>query len=229
MKRLTALLLALMLAISFTACKKRDTLKSEAPPSSPEASSVIEPSSQTPSSESEPEPEKQSQKYIDLLKGGSYYVDGTAIISVMGMKMESQMIIAVKGADSSISVTNDMTGIPITIRTLTIDGKSYTVNDSNKTYSEAEAAMSLGSFNTDFSSVEYSGEGTGDFDGEQLYFEEYSRGEDSVKLFFKDGRIAGLSLSVPDMEMGDVYIRINGLSENIPDHLVEMPIGYTLN
>lgn len=228
MKKLTALLLAMLLALSFTACKKRDALKEESSEPAPApAPAVIEPSSQQPSSEPEAEPEKLSQKYMDMLLGGTYYVDGTAIISVMGMKMESQMIIAVKGADSSISVTNDMTGFPITIRTITIDGKSYSVNDSDKSYSEAGSEMSLGSFNTDFSGVEYAGEGTGEFDGEELYYEEYTRGEDGVKLFFKDDKIAGLALVMPDMDMGEVHIRINGISENVPEHLVELPIGYT--
>lgn len=225
-KRLLVLLLAALLLFG---CSKRDLSGEKQPSEPPKQEQIME---ETSVSEPVSEPEKKepkeplSKKYAKMLQSQKYYIDCTAEIETEGMSFSNSMLIAVDGDNSSITVSSDLTGTLVTIRTLTLDGNIYMVNDTARSYMQIPPEQAANSFNTDFSDMEYIGEGSGDFCGEELYFEEYSKGDESIKLYFKDDNLTGLSRSIEDEEISEMTLKIAAISQNIPEKLITMPIGY---
>lgn len=230
MRKFIALIMA---AALLAGCSER-SLDKNPQSSEPEApvSSQIE-SSEPVSEESEaPQTEenkrlKLAESYSEILSSGKYYIDCTAVIEYEGMTLTNPMLIAVDGENSSISVSSDLSGTMQTIRTLTFDGEVYMVNDEQRSYMQLDSAQVSNSFNTDFSDMEHIGEGTEKFDGEEREFIEFDCGESVVKLFFADDRLIGMTRSLADDDVEQTVLKINGISQNIPDRLVAMPIGYT--
>lgn len=189
------------------------------PASQPEASGAADSSSQAAATVAE--------RYAEILRGGTYYIDCTAVIEMEGMQLENTMLIAVKGGNSSVSVSSDLSGALVTLRTLVYDGNVYQINDAQRSYTQIDPAQSANSFDTDFSALNYIGEGTGTFFGETLPCSEYERGEQTIRFFLNGNTLLGLTQSITDEQVGEIMLKINGLSANIPDRLVELPIGYS--
>ncbi|KAF5034582.1 hypothetical protein DSECCO2_594570 [anaerobic digester metagenome] len=232
MKRLKIILIFVILTVFLSACSKRNL---GSPPSA--ASSAV------PSSQSQPQPASQpeesgaadsssqaanvAERYADILRGGTYYIDCTAVSEMEGMQLENTMLIAVKGGNSSVSVSSDLSGALVALRTLVYDGNVYQINDAQRSYTQIDPAQSANSFDTDFSALNYVGEGTGTFFGETLPCSEYERGEQTIRFFLNGNTLLGLTQSITDEQVGEIMLKINGLSANIPDRIVELPIGYS--
>ena len=230
MRQRSVIILIALLIILFTACSKRDLgLSSSQPPASSGSQSQSGPE-ENPSSEdstSDPSPENTAEKYADILVGGTYYIDCVAVIEMDGMQLENPMLIAVQDGNSSISVSSDLSGALVTIRTLVFDGGVYRINDAQRSYTQIDPEQSANSFDTDFAGLQYVGEGTGRFLGETRPCSEYARGEQTIRFFLEDGTLVGLTQTVADEQVEEIMLRINGLSGNIPNKLVELPLGYT--
>lgn len=231
MKRIMALILV---ALLLAGCSERqlDTGKKKSEDKEEKVSSAPVESSKPKKEEKEPEPEenkslKLAKSYAELLTSGKYYIDCVAVIEYEGMTLENPMLIAVDGENSSISVSSDLTGTMKTIRTLTFDGAVYMVNDEQRSYMQIDESQAASSFNTVFDEMEHIGEGTGDFCGEEHEYIEFACGEDSVKLFFEKDALIGMTRSIEEGEVSQTALKINGISQNIPDRLVAMPLGYT--
>lgn len=230
MKKIIVLLTA---ALLLAGCSERNLEKKpQNSESGQSSSSQIE--SSEPVKEENSTPEKKENKtlklaesYAEMLSSGKYYIDCVAVIEYEGMTLTNPMLIAVEGENSSISVSSDLSGTMQTIRTLTVDGNVYMVNDEQRSYTQVDGAMSANSFNTDFAEMECVGEGREKFDGEELDFIEFACGEDSVKLFFADERLVGMTRSIAQGDVNETVLKINGISQNIPDRLTAMPLGYT--
>ncbi len=231
MRQLNVIILMALLIILSAACSKRDLgLSSAASPAEAGSQSQHQ-------SESESQPTQSSapasqaanaaEKYADILRNGTYYIDCTAVIEMEGMQLENPMLIAVRGDNSSISVSSDLSGALVTIRTLAFDGNVYRINDAQRSYTQIDPEQSANSFDTDFSELRYIGEGTGTFLGAARPCLEYARGEQTIRFFFDGGALVGLTQSIADEQVGEIMMKINGLSSNIPGKLVELPIGYT--
>ncbi len=230
MRQRSIIILIALLIILFTACSKRDLgLSSSQPPTSSSTQSQSGPQ-ENPSSEGstlDPSPENAAEKYADTLIGGTYYIDCIAVIEMDGMQLENPMLIAVKEGNSSISVSSDLSGAPVTIRTLVFDGEVYRINDAQRSYTQIDPEQSANSFDTDFAGLRYLGEGTARFLGETRPCSEYARGEQIIRFFLDNGTLVGLTQTVADEQVEQIMLKINGLSSNIPNRLVELPLGYT--
>lgn len=230
MKRKMLILLAI-LAIICAACSQRTLKTVKVSTESEERESQSEASSQSAPQESESEKpsaaQKLSQQYAKMLLEKKYYIDCTAVINMEGMTLENSMLIAVEGENSSISVSSDLSGTMKTMRTLTFEGNIYMVNDAQRTYMQIEASQSANSFNTDFSELQYEQNETADFCGEEKPCESYSCGEDTVRFFFENNALIGITRSIKDEQLNEMTLKVNGVSQNIPDRLVAMPLGYT--
>lgn len=233
MKQLKIIIPIAILIILFTACSKRN-LEISSSSASPAVQSSQD---QSPSPlESQPEEsgeaasqtaEKTAERYADILKSGTYYIDCNAVIEMEGMQLENAMLIAVKGSNSSISVSSDLSGTLVTLRTLVYDGSVYQINDAQRSFIQIDPSQSANSFDTDFSDLRYIGESTGQFLGETLPCSEYERGEQTVRFFLDGNSLLGITQSITDEQAHEMVLDINGLSANIPGQLVELPIGYT--
>ena len=231
MRQLNIIILLALIITFFTACSKRDLgLSSSAPPSvaNDQSQSQAATSDQAPaSSSSADQAANAADKYADILRSGTYYIDCTAVIAMEGMQLENPMLIAVKGGNSSISVSSDLSGTSVTIRTLVFDGEVYRINDAQRSYMKLDPEQSANSFDTDFSELRYIGESSASFSGETRPCSEYARGEQAVRFFFDGGALIGMTQSITDEQVEEVMLKIKGLSSNIPGKLVELPIGYT--
>lgn len=231
MRQLSIIILIALSIVLSTACSKRDLGLSSAAPSGVPGSqgqSQSEMGSQpAESGESASQEANSAERYADILRGGAYYIDCTAVIEMEGMQLENPMLVAVRGENSSISVSSDLSGASVTIRTLVFDGNVYRINDAQRSYTQIDPEQSANSFDTDFSELRYLGEGSGAFLGETRPCSEYARGEQTVRFFFDGGTLVGLTQSITDEQVGEIMLKINGLSPNIPGKLVELPIGYT--
>ena len=230
MKQLSIIALIVIIAILFTACSKRNLgVSSSSTSSAPQNSqnqSAVE-SLPTESNSATSQPVNAAEKYVDILKSGTYYIDCNAVIQMEGMQLENTMLIAAKDRNSSISVSSDLSGTLVTIRTLVYEGNVYQINDAQRSYMQIDAAQSANRFDIDFTNLRYVGESTGSFLGKTLPCSEYARVEQTVRLFFDGNTLLGMTQSITDEQANEIVLKINGLSANIPDQLVAMPIGYT--
>ncbi|MDF3005223.1 MAG: hypothetical protein K0S22_1695 [Oscillospiraceae bacterium] len=230
MKQLSIIALIVIIAILFTACSKRNLgVSSSSTSSAPQNSqnqSAVE-SLPTESNSASSQPVNAAEKYVDILKSGTYYIDCNAVIQMEGMQLENTMLIAAKDGNSSISVSSDLSGTLVTIRTLVYEGNVYQINDAQRSYMQIDTAQSGNRFDIDFTNLRYVGESTGSFLGKTLPCSEYARGEQTVRLFFDGNTLLGMTQSITDEQANEIVLKINGLSANIPDQLVAMPIGYT--
>ena len=238
MKKRFFIFTMLVLLLVFCSCSQRDLGLSSSAPSDLQSSAVSQPQStsntevEKPSGESAPSVPSiaaSAEMYAKILRSGTYYIDGTAVISFEGMTLENPMLIAVQEGNASVSISSDLSGATVTLRTLDYDGKTYSIDDAQRTYAEIEADQTANAnrFNIDYSELTFTGEGTHDFCGEMLPFTEYQQGEDTVRLYFNSNTLVGLSRTISDEQLGELVLKIKGLSGNIPARLVEMPIGYT--
>lgn len=229
-KFIIVLLLAALLCCGCSERKLKTSEKAESGKAAESVSSQAEPSSSAPSSSAESSQKSLSKlaaPYAEILKSGKYYIDCTAVINAQGMILSNPMLIAADGENSSISVSSDLSGTMVTMRTLRFDGVTYMVNDSKRTYMKVDEQQSGSSFNTDFADLEYTDESSGEIDGEMLPCVRYDCGGDTVCLFFKNDLPAGLTRTIKDEMVSEMALKINGLSQNIPDRLIAMPLGYT--
>lgn len=229
MKRILALILAAVL-IGGCSQRKLDT-KPKKPQDEQSASSAQVQAAEPQQPEPEKEPQspnlKLAKSYAEMLCSGKYYIDCTAVIEFEGMTLENPMLIAVEGENSSISVSSDLSGAMVTMRTLTLDGEVYVINDEQRSYMQVDVSHTAGGLNTDFSELEYAGSEKGSFCGDEHDCERFSCGDDTVRLFFENGALIGITRSIPDGEIDETVLKINGVSQNIPDRLIAMPLGYT--
>lgn len=232
MKQLIITVFIVILITLFTACSKRnlDVLSSSTSSESQNSQSLTQSVSESQpavSSETNSQAVNAAEKYVEILKSGTYYIDCNAVIEMEGMQLENAMLIAAKDGNSSISVSSDLSGTLVTIRTLVYDGNVYQINDAQRSYMKIDAAQSANSFDTDFSNLRYVGESTAPFLGETLPCSEYARGEQAIRFFFEGNTLLGMTQSITDDRANEIVLKVTGLSSNIPDQLVAMPLGYT--
>lgn len=172
----------------------------------------------------------KSGKFVEIMESGTYYLDSSTFVS----GIETSMQIAVDGSDSSVAVS----GIGFPVRMLTLDGKTYYMNDDKKVYmvmegEEVPDPADNGIF--DYSGIEFGANGNGPIsdlagiDDNSYDYEEFNVGTGEemavVRYYFK-----GDNLYAIEAKMGGVgsTMVINELTKDIPDGLMEMPSDYEL-
>ncbi|MFV0498396.1 MAG: hypothetical protein ACK5L0_09575 [Candidatus Fimivivens sp.] len=228
MKQLNFLSLFVIFLLIFTACSGRDLdISSSSISSEAESNQSTSDPSRPELDESSSQPANVAEKYADILKSGTYYIDCNAVVEMEGMQLENAMLIAVDNGNSSISISSDLSGALVTIRTLIYEDNIYQINDAQRSYIQIDAAQSANSFDTDFTQLQYVGESVGSFLGETLPCSEYQRGNQTIRLFFDGNVLRGMTQSIDEAQANEIVLKINGLSPNIPDKLVALPLGYT--
>lgn len=232
MKQLKFSILIVIFILIFTSCGERNLNVSWSPTSSAaqssqtQSQSTLEPPPAE-SDESPSQPVNAAERYADILRSGTYYIDCDVVIEMEGMQLENAMLIAVSDSNSSISVSSDLSGGLVTIRTLIYEDNVYQINDAQRSYIQIDASQSANSFDTDFTELHYVGESNGPFLGETLPCSEYKRGDQTVRLFLDGNTLLGMTQSIAEEQANEIVLKINGLSPNIPDQLVALPLGYT--
>lgn len=172
----------------------------------------------------------KSGEFVKIMESGTYYLDCSAYVA--GVKTSMKM--AVAGKDSSVAIT----GIGFPVRVLTLDGKTYYMNDDKKIYMMMEGAetsdlVDSGVF--DYSGIEFSANGKGTIsdltgiDDNAYDYEEFKAGTGEnaavVRYYLKSDNLYAIEVKVGKVSTTMV---INELTKDIPDGLMKMPSGYKL-
>lgn len=226
--RLLRLLTAALLLCLACACARDPAVFSgsasagQEPPEESSAASV-----EAVSTPPEAEEVLRSESVAALLAGGTYYLDGTSVIEIEGLRQENAVIVAADGGDSSVKTTSDLSGALTSMRVVTIGGRCWLVNDTTRTCTEVDPAEMAGGFDTDFSGLAFEERGQGLFDGETLDYEQYDQKGDTIRFFFDaQGRLAGLTRTIEDEQLAEMTLRINAVSGAIPAKTIALPEGY---
>lgn len=208
MKKILALFLAMLLMFSLVACGGED-----------EGTDANE---ETNTAQEEQEPAgNPSDHYMEILKGGKYYMEYKAVMSYDGTETEIEAKVALDGEDMYIeSAAEGING-----KILILDGTMYLIDDASKQYMEMSAEaineQEVLEAGEDVSFVE---SGKGDINGETLKYDKYtSRGEDM--FFYFDGD--DLKYIVSGSEGEQMVMEIIEFTDKIPDGLLELPKDYT--
>ena len=159
---------------------------------------------------------------LQTFQGGKFHMLARRISEQGEMTME----VYIKG--DMVSTSMGMDGE--TMRTVTKDNAIYTFNDDKKIYLKTEfdsdftVNLSAGDF--DMSGMEYAGEGSGDFFGKTLKFDEYIDELGTHTFYFVDnGKLAGVRTVDPDGTTEETQILV--FENNFPDSVFDIPSDYT--
>lgn len=171
-----------------------------------------------------------SYGYMELLASEQYYLDVSFIYDgEVYYNTLAQKAGVMAGRSSTLSL--DLSDV----RTLTKNGKTYFINDSDKVYFEAEGTAGLENA-INYSSAEYEGSGKGMTSyGKELFYDEYScftyDGMPCVTRLYlnDDGSLAAIAdYEVEDGELLSSLERdVSIFTREIPDGYLELPSDYT--
>ena len=155
---------------------------------------------------------------IQWLLGGTCSFDGT--VSMLGY--EVSLSVAIDGDMQATAIEGMVAGINITQRSIIRDGIRYNISDINKTISETpqEPGDKSGFFIT-----EKVGEGTGEVNGKELPYVDYSTARgDILRLYLENKAVYAIETEL----YGDTaVIIINKTAGSVPAGVFDPPAGYT--
>ena len=200
MKKLIALVLALTMALSLAACNS-------------EGGTTLT--------------DKEALPSIQWLINGTYSFDFTMIIEASGLWRDNSGRFEADAGKFALSGEMAIEGTLQKIRSIHKGGKSYTVYEENKTVltevppNEDDIPAEL---KTDYSRFIKIGEGTGEFDGRTLSYEEYadSAAGKSARFYLEGGVLCGI-----ETEGSELLLSIKNISNSVPAGIFDWPSDYT--
>jgi len=163
----------------------------------------------------------KAAQYFALMAGGTYHMQSK--LEAAGVESITDTYIK----DGMTAIETEAMGQKT--RIVTRDNKSYTIMDATKMIMVSEVPADQASAAEEAEAIHAfvptrSGEGTAEFDGKTLPYEEYGI-EGAVSQYFFDGdRLAGIrSIAKGDTS---VDIVILALDDNVPDSVFEIPTDY---
>ncbi len=175
-------------------------------------------------------------KYVEIMESGTYYLDCTAYVTGIAevSNVETSMKMAVDGKNSSVEIV--VPGFDLPVRIVTLDGKSYYINDDEKSYAAIDGETTIDPEDTgifDYEGIKYGSDGKGAIsalagvDDNQYDYEEFNAGTGDDKTvaryYFKGDNLYAIEVTVGEVSSAMV---INELTQTVPDGLIEMPSGY---
>ena len=156
--------------------------------------------------------------FVNTFKGGSYHMKAKIIGGGTETPMESYVKTGMTAA------TMEAQGQ--TIRMIMRDNKTHMINDAEKTVMVMPTQPGLGNTpEVNVNSMSYIGNGTADFHGKNLPYDEYIQDVGGTTQFFVDGnKLAGMR-NINGGVVADVVIL--EFDQNVPDSVFEIPAGYT--
>lgn len=160
-----------------------------------------------------------SSTYAQLMRSGRYLMHYRGAVTAEGVTMEMECTLAVDGD----TISNTMTTEGMTARTLYLEDTVYSIDDASKTYRKLDIPRD--DFDSSFDAeLEYVGKGSATVNGREMDYEEY-RIEDGTLRFYFDGKT--LYAIVTQTEDGEAIMEILELSDQVPDDMLTLPVGYT--
>jgi len=156
---------------------------------------------------------------FEIFNTGAFFMklkilNGEAAGTVMDVHVKDNM--------SAVVMSSGGLDIRVVIR----DGKSYTINDTDKTLYiyelDPEVAESTGWANT--GNLTFVGTGSDEFNGKTLSYDEFKDPKDQRTFYFMDGNTLVGMRSVSEHESSDVEVL--ELNTNISDKVFDIPTDY---
>ncbi|MCL1819150.1 MAG: DUF6273 domain-containing protein [Oscillospiraceae bacterium] len=227
-RRFAAIILVLALALSFAACNRIDDTVKDA--LSGEGGTAL---SDTPNETSNTTPDvdpvdtdKDIIPSIQWLLDGTYSFDFTRIIEASGLWVDNNGSLAADGGNVAISGKTQVEGIVTDVRVIYKDGKSYSVDDEHKIVMESSDGSDLMAYIiTDYSGMVKTGEGTGEFNGITLPYEEYSGGYAGItaRFYLDNGVVCGI-----ENDGNELLLSVRNITNNIPAGTFDWPADYAM-
>jgi hypothetical protein len=253
MKKIIALALTLVLALSLAACgggtsatnppagSAPATQETTAPPventtpESPPPAKTADNDSTTPPADNTPgsdnEAQEPSGKAMDSLiawmMDGTFSYDYTLTSEGPDGKTEGSGSMAMDG--DNIAAASEMTveGQTVKARVIIKDGTTYIVDDVNKFIMTAPSGMdATQGMMTDYSGIAKIGEGTGEIGGKTLPYEEYAESETgaTIRYYLDGGQVYGIE---SEYEGYKTVMIISNPKNSAPAGAFDLPEGYT--
>ena len=241
MKKIIATILLLILALSLAACGGGNSGggSSTAPAdSTPSGGSSTAPADSAPSGGSSTAPADSAPSVgsgssaatappaplIGWMSEGKYSFDFTMTMESAEGSMESAGSMASDGGKSAMTVEMSIIGMTIKQKIIVKDGKTYLLDDGNKSYMEmpiGEAADSI----TDFSNLTLIGAGTGEIKGRTLPYEDYKQGGsgETVRYYLDGGQVYGIETSSTGSKTTMI---ITNPKNSVPAGVFDIPADY---
>jgi hypothetical protein len=251
MKKIVALTLALILALSLAACGGDGGSSGGSSSGGGSRTSTPRPSNTAPgdngdngSSSDDPAPGDDGKpdgwpgfsgdngggelaSLIGWMLDGTYSYDFTMTMEGPEGGFEASGSMAADGDRFAQSQEMVVGGMRVKQRVIQRDGKMYTIDDENKYYLEMPVEAYTPDVGvTDYTGIKKIGSGTGDINGRRLPYEDYSMGTaDSEVRFYVDGK--DVYAIVTEVEGYKTTIIISNPSNRVPAGVFDLPAGYT--
>lgn len=183
---------------------------------------------------------KLAETYMDMLTKKKAYVSFTTESQTQKTKIEQTVNLALDGDNMSIKMKMTLPGIlplPFETKIILKDKVLYIVDylqkqvitfDTADHYSEIKEnlkTLDKGILALSSKILKFTFSGKDNFQGEELYFEEYQSPVGKCKYFFKDKTLIGLSVQYSNTPE-PLNIIINEFSETYPEEMFETPADF---
>jgi predicted small lipoprotein YifL len=227
MKKFLPIILAIFITISITACgnKTTDVTKDEEREENTITNEETN-NNKTNNDDVNSTEDKVSSKgnlastYLNIIKSEKYFIKYR--MNMEGVNNEISM--AVDGKNIAMSSKNGEEITNVVIK----DGSTYMINDTEKTVfvvPNDENETTIQEPITAYDELPINGEGTGEFLGRNLKYEEYEINGEYIRYYFDNDKIVGIE-SADDS--GKYYIEILELTQDIPTEMFNIPTDYTV-
>ncbi len=166
--------------------------------------------------------DRLAKVYTDMMQSGKYYMKYRTTIEMDGKKETAEMETAVNGDDSAVISSMPLGKSHMVFK----DEKSYFIDHQNRTVMVINSAAMEGMEEADIDTtgLTYKGNGTGDFLGKKLPYEEYSTESGTIKYYFDGKKLVGME--VIDEEMTSL-MEVLEMSNSYPADMFTIPADYT--
>jgi len=164
------------------------------------------------------------ESFQHAVEDGDFYL--TMEMAAMGMSIYMEMYTK----NDNALVIMQVWGMDVV--SLVVDDVTYLINNDAQIYmiSDDEVAMNVAEELFEGADVDFVRNGTEEFDGRMLFFEEFINDEGTLMRFYFDGDIIAGIRSIEEMwgeeYTTDIYITAFGIG--VSDDLFKIPAGYTL-
>jgi hypothetical protein len=163
---------------------------------------------------------KLAEAYLNIIKTEKYYIKYR--MNMEGVSNEISM--AVDGKNIAMESVNGEETSNIVIK----DGKTYMINHKDATVfvvSNEENETTLEEPIAAYDELPLPNEGTGDFLGKNLKYEEYEIAGEYIRYYFDNNKIVGIESSD---DSGKYYIEILELTKDVPTGMFDIPADYVV-
>jgi ABC-type enterochelin transport system substrate-binding protein len=211
-----------MISMLLSGCGNNQTIDNNKDGSSVPASSEAQNKTDQSNSGTEEVGERLAKVYTDMMQSSKYYMKYRTTIEMDGKKETAEMEMAVNGDDSALISSMAHGKSHMVFK----DEKSYLIDHQNQTVMvmNSAAMKDIKETDIDTTGLTYKGNGTGDFLGKKLPYEEYSTESGTIKYYFDGKKLVGIEVIEGEISS---LMEVLEMSDRYPANMFTIPADYT--